>query len=82
MKFLTLILGILGTGSLALASDEQKPAYPLTTCVVSGEKLGGMGEPYVITYKGQEVRFCCEYCKPKFDKDPEAYLKKIQGAAK
>ena len=81
MKFLTFILTILGTGSLALAG-ENKPAYPLTTCVVSGEKLDAMGGPVVFTYEGQEVRLCCEHCKPKFEKHPEDYLKKIKDASK
>jgi YHS domain-containing protein len=53
----------------------------LTTCPVSGEKLGEMGEPYVFVYKGQEVKFCCPACKKDFDKDPERYLKKIRAAA-
>lgn len=82
MKILTLILTILGTGSLALASDQQKPAYPLKTCVVSGEELGTMGESYILDYKGQEVRLCCQRCKAKFEKDPAKFLKKIQDAAK
>lgn len=82
MKFLTLILTILGSGGFALAADAQKPAYPLTTCVVSGKKLDSMGGPYVMDHKGQEVRLCCEHCKPKFEKDPAAYLKKIQDASK
>ena len=81
MKILTLILGILAAGS-ALAADAQKTAYPLTVCVVSGEKLDSMGGPYVMTYEGQEVRLCCEHCKPKFEKDPATFLKKIQEAKK
>lgn len=82
MKIVTLILTILGSGSFALAADEQKPVYPLTTCVVSGKNLDSMGGPYVVDYKGREVRFCCEHCKPKFEKDPAPFLKKIQDATK
>ena len=52
--------------------------YPLDTCVVSGEKLGSMGEPFVITHEGTEVRFCCDSCVPKFEKDPAKYLAKLQ----
>lgn len=52
--------------------------YPLDTCVVSGEKLGSMGEPYVITHEGTEVRFCCDSCLPKFKKDPGKYLAKLE----
>lgn len=81
MKILTFILTILGTGSLALAG-ENKPAYPLGTCVVSGENLTSMGGPYVFTYEGQQVKLCCEHCKPKFEKNPADYLKKIKDASK
>jgi YHS domain-containing protein len=81
MKILTLILGALALGS-TVAADDGKPAYPLTVCVVSGEKLDSMGGPYIMTYEGQEVRFCCEHCKPKFEKDPATYLKKIQDGRK
>jgi YHS domain-containing protein len=54
---------------------------PLPTCPVSGGKLGEMGNPYVFTYQGQEVKLCCSGCKKDFDKDPAKYLKKIQDAA-
>lgn len=43
--------------------------YPLATCPISGGKLGSMGEPIIKSYEGREVRFCCESCPPKFEKD-------------
>ena len=77
-------------GGLALAADPAKPAaapttkpsYPLTTCVVSGEKLGEMGKPAVIQHEGREVRFCCAGCTDDFKKEPAKYLKKIDDAKK
>jgi len=62
--------------------DEKKGEYPLTTCVVSGEKLGEMGKPYVMKYKGREVHLCCESCEKDFKKDPAKYLKKLDDAEK
>ena len=56
--------------------------YPLTTCVVSGEKLGEMGDAVIFNYEGREVRFCCKDCIKDFNKDPEAYLKQIDDAKK
>lgn len=53
--------------------------YPLTTCVVSGEKLGSMGKPHVIIHEGTEVRFCCKECVPKFEANPAPYLAKLQA---
>jgi YHS domain-containing protein len=54
----------------------------LTTCPVSGDKLGDMGKPYVFVYKGQEVKLCCPDCKSDFDKDPAKYMKMIRAADK
>lgn len=75
MKQILLIL--LSSVALAIAGG-----YPLQTCVVSGEKLGEMGAPYVFEYQGTEVRLCCKDCREKFDKNPDNYLGKITGAAK
>jgi YHS domain-containing protein len=52
-----------------------------TTCPVSGEKLdeGDMGKPVSISYKGRTVRFCCNMCPPKFQKEPAKYLAKLPG---
>lgn len=68
------------------AANEATLAYPLDTCVVSGEKLGEMGPPIDYIYKeaGKPdllVRFCCKMCIPKFKKDPAKYLKLIDEAA-
>jgi len=55
--------------------------YPLSNCVVSGEKLGGdMGTPVEFVYQNQEIKFCCSMCQPKFLKDPDTYMKKIKEA--
>jgi YHS domain-containing protein len=57
-------------------------AYTLDVCIVSDAKLGSMGEPYVLQHEGQEVKFCCESCLPKFEKDPAKYLTKLTAAKK
>ena len=62
----------------AEAAARSKKTYPLTTCIVSDEKLGEMGEPVVFTYSGQEIKLCCKSCRKKFDKDPATYLKKLE----
>ncbi|MGB6220029.1 hypothetical protein [Haloferula sp.] len=54
----------------------SKP-YPLDSCLVSGEELGSMGDPVVITHEGQDIKFCCDSCIPKFEKDPAKYLSKL-----
>lgn len=60
---------------------QQKSAYPLATCVVSGEKLGGdMGEPIDYVYGNRLVRFCCKMCRARFNHGPDAYLARIDKA--
>ena len=54
-------------------TSEVKP-YLLEQCLVSGEELGSMGEPTVLTYKGQEIKLCCNDCVEGFNKEPEKYL--------
>ena len=75
-----------------LLANEASPAaiaaYPLKTCVVSGESLtdGDMGGPvdYIHKEAGKPdilVRFCCKSCIKKFQKDPAKYLAKLDAAA-
>jgi YHS domain-containing protein len=81
---LTLTLTFLGAPFVSLAGDDKTDAnakaYPLKTCVVSGEKLGEMGKPYVFQHDGKEVRLCCKDCLKDFQKDPAKYMKKIEEA--
>jgi YHS domain-containing protein len=67
------------TGFAADAKPKLKP-YTLKTCVVSGDKLGEMGEPYVYEYQGREIKFCCKGCLKDFNKEPAKYIKKIEEA--
>ena len=64
----------------AINNAAVKP-YPLDVCIVSGEKLGSMGEPITIVHEGQEIKFCCDSCPPKFKKDPAKYLGKLETAS-
>ena len=59
--------------TMAVAANS----YPLSTCVVSGEALGSMGQPIVIDHEGVEVRLCCKGCVKKFNDDPAKYLEKL-----
>ena len=65
----------------AKAADLVK-SYPLTTCVVSHDSLGGMGETVDAMYDGRLIRFCCKGCVKSFNKNPEKYLKEIDSAKK
>lgn len=63
-------------GASTAASGAVKP-YALDVCIVSGEKLGSMGDPIVLVHQGQEVKFCCKSCKPDFEKEPAKFLTKL-----
>jgi hypothetical protein len=60
-------------------AGKAKP-YPLANCLVSDEKLGGMGDPYVFVYQGREIKLCCKSCMKDFNKDTAKYLKKLDEA--
>lgn len=66
------------TTSDASAEALAAKPYPLDICVVSGEKLGSMGDPVVILHEGQEIKFCCDSCEPKFRKAPAKFLSKLE----
>ena len=60
--------------------DAKAKPYPLDKCIVSDEKLGEHGKPYVFTHEGQEIKLCCKGCLKDFKKEPAKYLKKIEDA--
>lgn len=65
------------------AGDAPKPKpYTLDTCIVSGDKLGGMGEAVTVIREGREIKFCCKGCIKDFDKDSAKFIKKIEEAVK
>jgi YHS domain-containing protein len=60
---------------------QQLPFYPLTTCMVSGDKLSSPTEkPTDIIYKNRLVRFCCDDCVKDFTKDPDKFIAKLNAA--
>ena len=67
---------------------SARAAYPIDTCVVSGESLAmhGHGKQHDMIYRepgkpDRLVRFCCKSCIPDFEKEPGKYLKQLDGAA-
>jgi hypothetical protein len=66
-------------GFAADTKSDVKP-YKLDKCIVSDEKLGEMGKPFVFDYKDQQIKLCCKSCKKDFDKDPAKYIKKLEEA--
>ena len=79
---LTALSGAVTFAADAPAKADKAKAYPLTTCVVSGEKLGEMGKPVIVKHEGREVQLCCKDCVKDFTKDPAKFLKKLDEAEK
>lgn len=61
---------------LGLQAADAK-AYPLKTCLVSGNELGSMGKAITKVYDGQEIKFCCKPCIKKFEANQAKYLGKL-----
>jgi hypothetical protein len=59
----------------------QSAHYPLTTCPVSGEKLGSMGESVQLVLDGTLVQLCCKKCSKKAMAEPAAMVQKVRDAA-
>lgn len=79
----TIITSALIATSIALAScatsgNAGVKSYASDTCVVSGNRLGSMGDPVTKVYGNQEVKFCCKPCVAKYEKNPERYAKNIR----
>ncbi|MBL9126067.1 MAG: hypothetical protein JNL97_00400 [Verrucomicrobiales bacterium] len=82
---LALALVAVGLASASAAEKRVKlkvKPYPMDTCVVSGEKLGSMGDAVVFAEGDQEIAICCSSCKKDFAKNKKENLAKIEAAAK
>ena len=94
MKIATALLStaLVLAGSLTLnAADENKttdadviaaqlPSYPLTTCPISKEALGEMGEPINLVAEGRLIRVCCKGCVKGVMKEPAKAIAEIDAA--
>ncbi len=54
--------------------DRPRPKQQIA-CPVQGGKIN---KNLYRDYKGQRVYFCCPECIPIFEKNPEAYLQRMQ----
>ena len=49
------------------------------TCPVMGEELGSMGSAIPVTVKGQAIYVCCRGCATRVQRDPDAYLPRVEA---
>lgn len=79
-----LVVGLISLLSAGCASpgDRAVKPYPLSTCIVTENALGSMGDPVTRVYQGQEVKFCCDPCIAIFEEHPDLYLEKLNAATR
>lgn len=79
---ITLAVTFLASPAICFTAEkkEKSKPYPLDKCLVSDEKLGEMGKPFVFTHEGQEIQLCCKPCQKDFNKDKAKYMKKLKDA--
>lgn len=68
----------------AAHADQQRPIYPLTTCVVAGEPLvddTGKDTATEIVVQNRLFRVCCGDCAKTVKADPAKYAAKLDAAA-
>lgn len=79
MKNLATALVLLAAASCASTTEAtQVVPYDLETCIVMESELGSMGDPIVLVYEGQEVKFCCEPCVDEFESNPDFYIARLE----
>ena len=66
-------LASLVAGCATSGISSVKP-YPLYVCIVSGNNLRSMGDPYRFVHEEQEIKLCCKPCIRKLIMNPEKYL--------
>lgn len=57
--------------------EQQRDSYPIQTCVVSGAKLGSMGDPVELVVGNRLVKLCCENCVETLRESPDRFLEKL-----
>ncbi len=75
--WLTLLVLLIWAGVITGVNAGEPKPYPLTTCIVSGDKIDPNVQPTV--HKNQQVRFCCKGCIKKFEACPDKFMVRLQG---
>ncbi len=79
---LCLTAGMLLLSAAGFAADTPEfkgDPYTLNTCPISDEKLGGMGDPILLTIDDRQFRLCCAGCKASLKKDTAKLVGKIDA---
>ena len=56
--------------------SERSPENEALICPVTGDKIASVKDAIgQSTFKGKTYYFCCDGCKPRFDRDPAKFVK-------
>lgn len=79
MKAILTLIATVGLVSCAgnPGATSGTKAYTKDTCAVTDNKLGSMGPVITKVYGDKQVKFCCQPCVAKFEKNPQRYLSKL-----
>ena len=80
LSALSLSSALAAEGALDPAQIQTFRPYQLDTCLISGDKIGAMGEGLSLVYKGQEITFCCKMCVGQFAKKPDHFIEEMKKA--
>lgn len=61
-----------------LPLDDLKLALAQKKCPVSGDPLGDMGTPEVVSVKGEKVLICCDGCRKDVEENPDKYIAMVK----
>ena len=80
LRPLLIASAMLAFAGAAFAAPAAKPAAKAKpaalVCPVTGETIASVKDAVGSSvYKGKTYYFCCESCKPAFDKNPAKYVK-------
>ena len=68
-------------GLAELSEADHASAMKQHVCPVSGEMLGTMGKPIMVSVSNQDVWVCCNGCTETLKADPEKYLAKLRSGS-
>jgi YHS domain-containing protein len=68
------------TKKIARKVSAKPKAYPLKTCLVTGDGLDDMDERVSTVHAGQTFEFCCKPCLKKFNKNPGKFVRELKKA--
>ena len=78
MKYLTLLVAVVGLSAVALADGKDKEIK----CAVQGVKTSmkeATKEKLFVDYKGRRYFFCCDGCPQEFKAHPDKYAKTAES---